>query len=79
MVLNQVLVRFGDDDDLTRDVIARVQAEGTAWLGGTTFHGRVAIRISVSNWATTEADGDRTVDAILHCLAAARTARAGSG
>ena len=79
VVLNQVLVRFDDDDALTRDVIARVQDEGTAWLGGTTFHGRVAIRISVSNWATTEADGDRTVDAILRCLAAARAARAGSG
>jgi glutamate/tyrosine decarboxylase-like PLP-dependent enzyme len=79
VVLNQVLVRFGDDDALTRDVIARVQDEGTAWLGGTTFHGRVAIRISVSNWATTEADGDRTVDAILGCLEAARAARTGPG
>jgi glutamate/tyrosine decarboxylase-like PLP-dependent enzyme len=79
VVLNQVLVRFGDDDALTRDVIARVQDEGTAWLGGTTFHGRVAIRISVSNWATTEADGDLAVDAILRCLEAARAARAGSG
>ena len=75
VVLNQVLVRFDDDDALTRDVIARVQDDGTAWLGGTTFHGRVAMRISVSNWATTADDGDRTVDAILRCLDAARAAR----
>ncbi len=64
VVLNQVLVRFDDDDALTRDVAARVQDDGTAWLAGTTYHGRVAIRISVSNWATTEDDGDRTVAAI---------------
>lgn len=72
VVLNQVLVRFDDDDGLTRDVATRVQEEGTAWLGGTTYHGRGAIRISVSNWATTEEDGDRTVAAIERCLAVAR-------
>jgi glutamate/tyrosine decarboxylase-like PLP-dependent enzyme len=75
VVLNQVLVRFDDDDDLTRAVIARVQDEGTAWLGGTTFHGRARMRISVSDWATTEADGDRTVAAIARCLVAARASR----
>ncbi len=75
VVLNQVLVRFDDDDATTRDVIARVQDEGTAWLGGTTFHGRVAMRISVSNWATTLEDGDRSVVAILGCFAASRAAR----
>ncbi len=64
VVLNQVLVRFGDDER-TRDVIARVQADGTAWMGGTTWRGAAAMRISVSNWSTTEADADRTVDAIL--------------
>ena len=64
VVLNQVLVRFGDDEH-TRDVIARVQADGTAWTGGTTWQGGAAMRISVSNWSTTEADADRTVDAIL--------------
>ena len=78
VVLNQLLVRFDDDDGLTRDVAARVQDEGTAWLGGTTFHGRQAIRISVSNWATTEADGDRSVDAIVRSLGEARAARARS-
>jgi len=69
VVLNQVLVRFGDDER-TRDVIARVQADGTAWMGGTTWHGMAAMRISVSNWSTTEADADRTVDAILRCARA---------
>lgn len=67
--LDQVLVRFlsntGDHDARTRDVIARVQADGTAWLGGTTWHGMAAMRISVSNWRTTEADVDATVEAIL--------------
>jgi len=65
VVLNQVLVRFGDDDERTRRVIARVQADGTAWLGGTVWQGRAAMRISVSNWSTTEADAGATVDAIL--------------
>jgi glutamate/tyrosine decarboxylase-like PLP-dependent enzyme len=64
VVLNQVLVRFGDDET-TRAVIARVQEDGTAWMGGTTWHGLAAMRISVSNWSTTEADADRTVQAIL--------------
>ena len=66
VVLNQVLVRVGDDER-TRRVIAAVQDEGTAWMGGTTWQGRAAMRISVSNWSTTEADADRTVDAILRC------------
>jgi glutamate/tyrosine decarboxylase-like PLP-dependent enzyme len=64
VVLNQVLVRFGDDGH-TRDVVARVQADGIAWMGGTTWQGGAAMRISVSNWSTTEVDADRTVDAIL--------------
>jgi glutamate/tyrosine decarboxylase-like PLP-dependent enzyme len=64
VVLNQVLVRFVDDDT-TRAVIGRVQQDGTAWMGGTTWHGRGAMRISVSNWSTTQADADRTVEAIL--------------
>jgi glutamate/tyrosine decarboxylase-like PLP-dependent enzyme len=64
VVLNQVLVRFGDDER-TRAVIAAVQEDGTAWMGGTTWHGVAAMRISVSNWSTTETDADRTADAIL--------------
>ena len=70
VVLNQVLVRFtpageGDADAFTREVIRRVQDDGTAWMGGTVWHGMAAMRISVSNWMTTEADADATVDAIL--------------
>lgn len=67
VVLNQVLVRFGDSEDRTREVIAAVQEDGTAWMGGTTWQGKAAMRISVSNWSTTEADADRTVEAILRC------------
>jgi glutamate/tyrosine decarboxylase-like PLP-dependent enzyme len=65
VALNQVLVRFGDSDEHTRAVIERVQEDGTCWLGGTEWLGRSAMRISVSNWSTTTADVDRSVDAIL--------------
>jgi glutamate/tyrosine decarboxylase-like PLP-dependent enzyme len=78
VVLNQVLVRFASPgetggapsdaaDALTRDVIARVQADGTCWLGGSTWHGMAAMRISVSSWATTADDVDRSAAAILRC------------
>ena len=70
VVLNQVLVRFGDDDERTRRVIAAVQDDGTCWAGGTTWHGLAAMRVSVSSWATTEADIDRSADAIIGCLRA---------
>jgi glutamate/tyrosine decarboxylase-like PLP-dependent enzyme len=63
--LNQVLVRFGDDDARTRAVIERVQNDGVAWMGGTSWHGQAAMRISVSGWATGDDDIDRTADAIL--------------
>ncbi len=63
--LNQVLVRFDDDDTATREVITRVQREGTCWLAGTTWHGMAAMRISVSNWATSEEDVSRSANAIL--------------
>jgi glutamate/tyrosine decarboxylase-like PLP-dependent enzyme len=62
VVLNQVLVRFGERTD---EVIDRVQRDGVLWLGGTTWQGRRAMRISVSGWNTTEADVDRSIDAIL--------------
>ncbi len=73
VVLNQVLVRFtpssGGDaaagDDFTREVIRRVQADGTCWLSGTTWQGRAAMRISVSNWSTADADVERSAAAIL--------------
>jgi glutamate/tyrosine decarboxylase-like PLP-dependent enzyme len=76
VVLNQVLVRFevpggGDADARTRDVVARVQADGTCWLGGTRWHGLTAMRVSVSGWNTREDDIDRSADAILRCARAA--------
>jgi glutamate/tyrosine decarboxylase-like PLP-dependent enzyme len=67
VVLNQVLVRFGDDER-TRAVVDAVQADGTCFLGGTHWHGVDAMRISVSNWQTTEHDVDRSVAAILSAL-----------
>jgi len=69
VVLNQVLVRFSNSDDITRDVIARVQREGTCWLGGTTWQGQAAMRISVSNWSTTAEDVEKSAAAILRMLA----------
>ena len=70
VVLDQVLVRFrpsngGDPEAWTREVIARVQSDGTCWLSGTTWHGMAAMRISVINWSTTEEDIDRSLAAIL--------------
>lgn len=64
VVLNQVLVAFGDAET-TRRVIAGVQAEGTCWCGETVWQGRTAMRISVSSWATTEADVERCLAAIV--------------
>ena len=68
VVLNQVVVRFGGSDETTRRVISAVQADGTAWFGGTVWRGVAAARISVSNWSTTEADVDRSVAAIRDVL-----------
>ena len=64
VVLNQVLVAFGDDD-ATRRVIAAIQADGTCWCGGTVWQGRAAMRISVSSWATTDEDVERSLAAML--------------
>ncbi|MGH9755684.1 MAG: pyridoxal phosphate-dependent decarboxylase family protein [Blastocatellia bacterium] len=64
VVLNQVLISFGDDKT-TRRVIEAIQADGTCWLGGTEWQGRAAMRISVSSWATTEDDVERSLDAII--------------
>jgi glutamate/tyrosine decarboxylase-like PLP-dependent enzyme len=71
VVLNQVLLRFGANDALTDEVIGRVQEDGTCWVGGTRWHGLAAMRVSVSSWSTTEADIDRSAEAML--AAAART------
>lgn len=64
VTLNQVLVSFGSDAETDR-TIERIQREGTCWCGGTTWHGRRAMRISVSSWATTEEDVAKSVAAIL--------------
>jgi glutamate/tyrosine decarboxylase-like PLP-dependent enzyme len=68
VVLNQVLVRFGDGET-TREVIRRVQEDGTCWLGGTDWQGEHAMRISVSNWRTTREDVERSATAILAAAA----------
>jgi glutamate/tyrosine decarboxylase-like PLP-dependent enzyme len=64
VVLNQVLVSFGDPD-ATRRVIEALQADGTCWCGSTEWQGRTAMRISVSSWATTAADVDRSLEAMI--------------
>jgi glutamate/tyrosine decarboxylase-like PLP-dependent enzyme len=64
VVLNQVLVSFGDAE-ATRRVIREVQADGTCWCGGTEWQGKTAMRISVSSWATTDEDVERSIEAIL--------------
>ena len=78
VVLNQVLVSFGAAD-VTRRVIAAVQAEGTCWAGGTLWHDEPAMRLSVSSWATTERDIDRSLAAILRAAAEAQGQRGRSG
>ena len=66
VVLNQVLVSFGDARS-TREVIEKVQADGTCWCGLTLWQGQVAMRISVCSWATTDADVQRSLAAISRC------------
>ena len=78
VVLNQVLVRFGDDDELTRAVIAGVQKDGTCWLGGTTWQGKAAMRVSVSNWSTSEDDIAMSGAAILRVWEGTRNAERGT-
>ena len=75
VVLNQVLVSFGDAS-ATKRVISDLQNEGTCWCGGTEWHGRAAMRISVSGWATTEADVDQSAAAVLRVASAVATAGA---
>ena len=64
VVLNQVLVRFPGGDDANRAAVAAIQRDGTCWLGGTEWQGRAALRLSFSNWATSDADVDRSAAAI---------------
>jgi len=72
--LNQVLVSFGDEETTAR-VVAGVQADGTCWCGGTRWHGRSAMRISVSSWATTPEDVERSIAAILRVADGVRRTR----
>lgn len=76
IVLNQVLVSFGSDERTDR-MVGAVQNDGTLWAGGTTWRGRRYMRISVSNWSTTQADVDRSVEAIRRVLADLKPAAAG--
>jgi glutamate/tyrosine decarboxylase-like PLP-dependent enzyme len=64
VVLNQVLVSFGDAATTLR-VIDGIQQEGTCWCGGTTWQGRTAMRISVASWATTAEDVERSIEAMI--------------
>ena len=68
VVLNQVLVGFGDDERTAR-VTEAIQRDGTCWMGGTVWQGRRLMRISVSNWSTTEDDVDRSIATILRIAA----------
>ncbi|MFZ0392206.1 MAG: hypothetical protein WAL73_00070, partial [Terracidiphilus sp.] len=74
VVINQVLVDFGSPEKTLRTVAA-IQNEGTCWCGSTFWQGHTAMRISVSSWATTEDDVDRSLAAMI---AAAKSAGAGS-
>ncbi len=74
VVLNQVLVSFGDAE-ATERIIRAIQEDGTCWCGGTEWQGRAAMRISVSSWATTAEDVERSLEAILR--AARSTTAAG--
>jgi glutamate/tyrosine decarboxylase-like PLP-dependent enzyme len=66
VVLNQVVVSFGEPDR-TRRVVDAIQRDGTCWAGGTVWQGRTGMRISVSSWATTDADVERSLEAMLRC------------
>lgn len=73
VVINQVLVSFGSSST-TLEVIRRVQDDGTCWCGGTTWQGQVAMRISVSSWATNDADVEKSLAAILKAAREVRMA-----
>jgi glutamate/tyrosine decarboxylase-like PLP-dependent enzyme len=64
VVLNQVLVAFGDAETTNR-VVAEIQSDGTCWCGGTVWQGQTAMRISVSSWATTDADVERSLEVMV--------------
>jgi glutamate/tyrosine decarboxylase-like PLP-dependent enzyme len=64
VVLNQVLVAFGDAETTNR-IVNEIQTDGTCWCGPTVWQGQTAMRISVSSWATTDADVERSLEAII--------------
>ncbi len=75
VVLNQVLVSFGSEEETLR-VIAGLQQDGTCWCGATRWHGQAAMRISVSSWATTDEDVERSVSAMIRIAASETRNRA---
>jgi glutamate/tyrosine decarboxylase-like PLP-dependent enzyme len=78
VVLNQVLVSFGKSEE-TQSVIRAVQRDGTCWCGGTQWHGRTAMRISVSNWATTEGDVERSLAVVLKIATLLKSSSSATG
>jgi glutamate/tyrosine decarboxylase-like PLP-dependent enzyme len=72
VVLNQVLVRIGDDDSRTKSVASTVQRNGKIWLGHTIWHGKVALRISVSDHATTEDHVELAINELITAATATR-------
>ncbi|MGV0746280.1 pyridoxal phosphate-dependent decarboxylase family protein [Mycolicibacterium sp. XJ870] len=74
VVLNQVLVRLPGGDEATRRAVAAIQADGTCWLGGTTWNGEYVLRVSFSNWATGDDDVDRSATAIAEAVRTALSA-----
>ena len=72
VVLNQVLVSFGDADT-TNKIIADIQNDGTCWCGGTVWQGKTAMRISVSSWATTEKDVEKSLEAMVRIAKSQRS------
>ena len=77
VVINQVLVSCGDPET-TSQVIAAVQADGTCWVGGTVWQGHTAMRISVSSWATTDDDVERSLAAMVRVAEDVRRRRSPS-
>jgi glutamate/tyrosine decarboxylase-like PLP-dependent enzyme len=73
VVLNQFMVRFGDDDDATLATVERIQADAVAFVGAAQWRGRWVMRVSVSSAATTLADGEVTVAAVLSAWTAVET------
>jgi threonine aldolase len=64
VILNQVLVSFGDTETTNR-IIKKIQEDGTCWCGGTTWQNHTAMRISISSWKTTPDDIDKSASAII--------------